>query len=590
MEKFRALGLSEATIQTLEKRGFEEPTEIQEKTVPVLLSSTKDIIAQAQTGTGKTAAFGLAFVEKMEPFAPAPQAVVLVPTRELALQVAEELNALKGETQLRIVPIYGGQSIGLQFGRLKKGADIIIGTPGRVMDHLGRGTLDLTMVDYVVLDEADEMLNMGFIEDIEEILTMVNPNRQMLLFSATMPGRIKAMAGQFMPDYELIQAQRNQLTTALVDQIYYEVRQGDKFDALCRIIDMETDFYGIIFCRTKVDVDFIAEKLSGRGYNAEALHGDIAQAQRERILKGFKDRTTRVMVATDVAARGIDVNNLTHVINYALPQNPESYVHRIGRTGRAGNEGTAITFITPAEYSRLTFIKRITGTDIRKEKVPGADEVIAFKQARIRKDVEELLEKGELDSFQSMADDLLKDTEPRDVLAALLKLAYGEELDEDNYGTIKEFTRDSRRGGRTRLFLTTGKRDNMTPRKLAQLLETEAGVPSQAIDRIDIYDVYSFISVSFEDAEVILKRFAKKGKGSPIVAEKAAQGKNAPSDRFHKGGGGWKGGQRSGGYGSRPGQTGGRSGGRQGFRSGGPGGQRSGGSYPKRQPWEPRES
>jgi len=574
MEKFRALGLSEATLTTLEKRGFEEPTEIQEKTIPVLLTTQKDVIAQAQTGTGKTAAFGLAFVERLAPNAPAPQAVVLVPTRELALQVAEELNALKGQTNLRTVPIYGGQNIGLQFGRLKKGADIIIGTPGRVMDHLDRGTLDLSVVDYVVLDEADEMLNMGFVEDIEQILTSVNPARQMLLFSATMPPRIKSLARQFMPEYEFIQAEHNQLTTALVDQIYYEVRQGDKFEALCRIIDMETDFYGIIFCRTKVDVDFVSEKLSGRGYNAEALHGDIAQMQRERILKGFKDRTTRVLVATDVAARGIDVNNLTHVINFALPQNPESYVHRIGRTGRAGNQGTAITFITPAEFSRLSFIKKITGTNIRREKVPGTDEVIAFKQTRIRKDVADLVEAGGLDLYRDMAGQLLLNTDAADVVAALLKLSYADELDEDNYGDIKDMGRQAPGNGKVRLFLTTGKKDGMTPRKLADIIEQEVGIPSRMIDRIDIYDIYSFISVGLEDAETILAHFTKKGKGHSIVAERAAQGKNPPGQRFHQ--------NKGGGYGFRPGHPG-RSGGyKAGYSS------KSKPPREKRQPWEPR--
>jgi len=563
MEKFRELGLSESTLKTLEKRGFEEPTEIQAKTVPVLLTSKKDVIAQAQTGTGKTAAFGLAFVEKLTAGASAPQAVVLVPTRELALQVAEELSALKGENKLRIVPIYGGQSIGLQFSRLKKGADIIIGTPGRVMDHLSRGTLKLGEVDYVVLDEADEMLNMGFIEDIEEILTQVNDDRQMLCFSATMPNRIKDMAKRFMPEFDLIEAKTAQLTTALVDQIYYEVRQGDKFEALCRIIDMEPDFYGIIFCRTKVDVDFISEKLGSRGYNAEALHGDIAQAQRERILNNFKDQNTRVMVATDVAARGIDVNNLTHVINHALPQNPESYVHRIGRTGRAGNQGTAITFITPAEYSRLTFIKRITGTTIRKETVPGADQVVAFKQAKIRKDLEDLLNLGGLESFETMAEEIIGDADPQKVTAALLKMAYGKELDERSYGTIQEVSRDFKKGDKARLFLTTGKKDGMTPRKLAAIIENEAGVPSRFIDKIDIYDIYSFVSVSLRDAEAILKRFSKRDNGSPIVAEHASRGKGGPAGRSQQGG-----------YRGRSGHPGGRSGG---YRAkGGPRGYKSG--------------
>ncbi|MFC1808679.1 DEAD/DEAH box helicase [Candidatus Omnitrophota bacterium] len=370
MTTFKDLGLSTATLQILDKKGFEKPTLIQEKAIPALLKGDKDIIGQAQTGTGKTAAFGLPIFERMESPHETVQVLVLTPTRELAIQVSEELHSLQGKKKLSIVPIYGGQSIVLQLRSLKRGVDIVVGTPGRVMDHLRRKTLKLGHISYLVLDEADEMLNMGFLEDIQTIMKETNPHKRTLLFSATMPQEIMRTAKKYMGEFDIIKATTGQLTVSQTEQIYFEVNESDKFEALCRILDMEEDFYGLVFCRTKVDVDRVANHLAERGYDTDALHGDIAQALREKILGKFRKRVITILVATDVAARGIDVKDLTHVINYALPQGPESYVHRIGRTGRAGREGVAITFITPAEYRRLEFIKRITKTDIKKSKYP----------------------------------------------------------------------------------------------------------------------------------------------------------------------------------------------------------------------------
>jgi len=293
--------------------------------------------------------------------------LILAPTRELAVQVCEEINSLKGHKRLQIAPIYGGQSYGEQFRRLKRGVDIIVGTPGRIQDHIDKGSLDLSHLSHLILDEADEMLNMGFVEDIEKILESVNEEKRMVLFSATMPKAILNIAHKYMGDYEVLAVKKEQLTTNLTEQIYYELSERDKFEALCRIIDIEDDFYGIVFCRTKVKSDEVAERLINRGYTAAALHGDISQNMRERILSQFKDKKINILVATDVAARGIDVTNLTHVINYSLPQDPESYVHRIGRTGRAGQEGTAITFVTHSEYRMMIRIKRMANTDIKKK-------------------------------------------------------------------------------------------------------------------------------------------------------------------------------------------------------------------------------
>ncbi len=439
IKKFNELGLSERSLQAIIKKGFEEPTEIQAKTIPVLLKTNKHIIAQAQTGTGKTAAFGLVFVEKLKAYQELPQALVLAPTRELAVQVSEEINSLKGDNPLRVVPLYGGQAIGLQITQLKKGIDVVVGTPGRILDHLRNKKLNLSQIKYLVLDEADEMLNMGFIEDIEAILEYANKQKQMLLFSATMPAKILALVNKYMPQYELIEVKKPNLANNLVDQIYYEVYQRDKFDALCRIIDLAEDFYGIVFCRTKVDVDYTVKHLNDRGYSAEALHGDIAQSQRERILKNFKAKKTMILVATDVAARGIDVNNLTHVINYALPQDPESYVHRIGRTGRAGKVGTAITFITPDEFRRLSFIKKIAKTDIRREKVPSVKKIIELKKSRLAVELKKIMETIDLSEYKKLAQTLFAEEQDQGLaLAALLKYTLAHEFDLSRYTEIAE--------------------------------------------------------------------------------------------------------------------------------------------------------
>ena len=535
MEKFRNLGLSKSALNALAQKGFEEPTEIQEKTIPVLLESNTDIIAQAQTGTGKTAAFGLVFIEKLSHGGKNPQALVLTPTRELAIQVTEEINSLKGENDLIIVPIYGGQSINLQNKQLKRGVDVIVGTPGRILDHLRHNTLNLGEIKYLVLDEADEMLNMGFIDDIEEILKHANKERRMLLFSATMPSRIMALAKNYMPDYKMIQAKKDQTTTNLIDQIYFEVRTSDKFEALCRIIDIGKDFYGIIFCRTKVNADLIAKNLIDRGYSAEGLHGDIAQNQRERNLKNFRNKKTMILVATDVAARGIDVNNLTHVINYCLPQDPESYIHRIGRTGRAGNEGTAITFVTPEEYKRLSFIKRIAKAEIRKEEVPDAEEVISIKKERISSEIQEIVKNDSLEYYKDLVDTIIGDMDEKTAIAALLKYSFADELDISAYSDIKKI-KSSKQAGinigeKTRLFITIGKKDSMTPKKLVDLIERSAGVKKSLIRNVDVFETYSFVTVPFEEAELILENFKKNRKGRKIVVEKASSKKGFGKSR-----------------------------------------------------------
>ena len=514
LEEFRALGLSEDILAALSKKGFETPSAIQSLTIPHLLGTDKDIIAQAQTGTGKTAAFGLPIIQMLTARGQAPQAIVLVPTRELALQVTQELQSFN-TGGLAIAPIYGGASITEQLRRLKKGIDIVVGTPGRILDHIRRRTLDLSEIAYMVLDEADEMLNMGFIEDIEAIMQEMTSPKRVLLFSATMPERIASLARNYMNDPDLLKVESKNITTDLTNQIYFEVREGDKLDALTRIIDVEPEFYGIVFSRTKVGVDETVNRLLERGYAVEGLHGDISQVQREKILGKFKKKNVNILVATDVAARGIDVNNLTHVINYSLPQDSDSYVHRIGRTGRAGNQGTAITFISPSEMRQFGFLKRNIKADIKLEKLPTPADVIATKRNKIKEDLYTIVESENYRECESMAAELLESYAPEVALSALLRLAFKNELSESSYPEIRSINVD--RKGKARIFIAVGGRDGYDPRKLVKLLKRECGLSDHNIDDIKVMDDFSFATVPFDQANKVVRALNMLSKGRPIA-------------------------------------------------------------------------
>lgn len=537
-KRFDQLGLGEKTLEAIKLKGFEEPTAIQEMTIPRMLQGENDIIAQAQTGTGKTAAFGLPLIELSDPKKRTVQALILVPTRELAIQVSEEIHSLKGKSPLDVIPIYGGQSIDQQLRRLRRGVQIVVGTPGRIIDHLKRKSLNLEDVKHLILDEADEMLNMGFIEDMEEIMSYTGLDKRTLLFSATMPPRIAELAKKYMIGYELLSAGKEGLTTALTEQIYYEVKASDKFEALCRIIDIEEVFYGLVFCRTKIDVDHVASHLIDRGYDAEAIHGDISQAQRERTLDRFRKRSITILVATDVAARGIDVNDLTHVINYSLPQDPESYVHRIGRTGRAGKEGTAITFITPSEYRKLMIIRRVAGSDIKKSQVPTVKEIIKAKKRKVYEDIAGMLESDMERAYLRWADKLLEEREPRNVVAALLDYSFRDDMDTSSYSDIKEPERGKPRGrnelrqidrdGKTRLFVALGKKDGMHPGKLVKMVLEKIDISPRLITDIQVMESFSFMTVPFNKAEALMDEF-RKGRGKPLITrakgERGGKGK-----------------------------------------------------------------
>jgi len=530
IERFKKLGLSDEVVEAVSKKGFEEPTPIQTLTIPAMLRNNTNIIVQSQTGTGKTAAFGLPLIEMIDAKEKNVQAMIVTPTRELAIQVAEEINSLKGNTGLQVIPVYGGQSIDQQLRRLKKGVHIVVGTPGRVIDHLKRKTLNLRDIDHLILDEADEMLNMGFIEDVEEIMKYTNPEKRTLLFSATIPARIKSLAKKYMTGYEFITIEKQQPTVSLTEQIYYEVRHSDKFEALCRIIDIEEDFYGLVFCRTKSDVDEVTNHLIERGYDADFIHGDISQSQREKTLNRFKKKNVNILIATDVAARGLDVNNMTHVINYSLPHDPESYVHRIGRTGRAGKEGTAITFVTPSENHKLMFIQRKAKTDIKKHKVPNVKDIINAKTRKINDDIA-AIENEQIDStYFNWAKKLLEDNNNTEILAKILSYSFDDKLNPGLYNEIQEVSSRNRKielEGKTRLFVAMGKKDKLTPAKLVKFIFENTGVNKSVIDQVDVYNEFSFINVPFKEAKTILRIFQKKSgnKRSLIVKARTKQKK-----------------------------------------------------------------
>jgi ATP-dependent RNA helicase DeaD len=382
----------------------------------------------------------------------------------------------------------------------------------------------LQQISYLILDEADEMLNMGFIDDIETIFQQTNEEKKVLLFSATMPKAILKVATTYMGDYQLVSVKTSQLTTTQTTQRYFEVRESDKFEALCRIIDIEPAFYGIIFCKTKLDCDFLTTKLNERGYQAQGLHGDIQQKQREKILKSFKDKQSIILVATDVAARGIDVNDITHVINYSLPQDTDSYVHRVGRTGRAGKTGKAITFVSPQEYKRIVLIQRMTKTDIQKGAVPSAKDIIQARILKLKTDVQAVLGGAAYQEYLDIAREVMADSPAEDVIAALLKLQYPEGLTLESFKTISEVSIDTT--GTSRLFIALGRKQGYSPRSLVDFIQQEAGVSPREIDDVRVLEDFSFVTVPFADAEVILHVFSKKKSGGRSLVSKARD-KNA---------------------------------------------------------------
>ena len=526
--RFEEMGLSEEIQKAVRYMGFEEASPIQAKAIPAMISGI-DLIGQAQTGTGKTAAFGIPILEKVDPKLKKLQAIVLCPTRELAIQVADEIRNLSRYMHgIKVLPIYGGQDIVKQIRSLKSGTQIVIGTPGRVMDHMRRKTMKLDFVHTVVLDEADEMLNMGFREDIEFVLSGVPEERQIVLFSATMPKPIMEITKKFQNNAKVIKVTKKELTVPNIEQYYYDVKPKKKEEVLSRLLDIYSPRLSVVFCNTKKQVDLLVNALLGRGYFAAGLHGDMKQEQRDRVMQGFRTGKTEILVATDVAARGIDVDEVEAVFNYDLPQDDEYYVHRIGRTGRAGREGRAFSFVSGKEVYKLKEIQRYCKTKIYAQKVPSLNDVANTKMENILDDVERVIEQEDLDMMINAIEERVNNSEftAMDMAAAFLKICCG--MTEDNKNTEEkdwEFG-DTGAGedGMVRLFINIGKKQRVRPGDILGAIAGESGMDGKLIGTIDMYDKYTFVEVPREYAREVLNAMKNvKIKGKTVAVEPANQ-------------------------------------------------------------------
>lgn len=522
--KFDELGLCTEIQKAIKYMGFEEPSPIQRKAIPVMMSG-RDLIGQAQTGTGKTAAFGIPMLEKINPRNKKIQGIVLCPTRELAIQVADEIrNLARYMHSIKVVPIYGGQDIVKQIRSLKSGAQLVIGTPGRVMDHMRRKTIKLTDVNTVILDEADEMLNMGFREDIETILEGIPQEHQTVLFSATMPKPILDITRRFQKDAEVIKVVKKELTVSNIEQFYYEVKPKNKEEVLSRLLDIYSPKLSVIFCNTKKQVDLLVTALLGRGYFAAGLHGDMKQAQRDRVMDGFRSGKTDILVATDVAARGIDVDDVEAVFNYDLPQDDEYYVHRIGRTGRAGRVGRSFSFVSGKEVYKLKEIQRYCKTKIYAQKVPSLDDVANTKMEKILDEVDQVIDQEDLTTMINAIESKLNgsDYTAMDIAAAFLKMHTGMLPTDETPEEIDFGDTGAEEPGMVRLFINIGKKQKAKPGDILGALAGETGMPGKLIGTIDMFDKYTFVEVPREYAKEVLHAMQNaKIKGKSIAIEPA---------------------------------------------------------------------
>lgn len=547
---FAALGLEAKLLAALDALGYEEPTPIQREAIPPLLAG-QDLLGQAATGTGKTAAFTLPLLQRITQLArrPHPSALILVPTRELAIQVAEAVNRYGKELRIVVLPVYGGQAIGPQLHTLKRGVDVVVATPGRALDHIRRNTLQLKHVHIVVLDEADEMLDMGFADDLDAILDQTPGERQTALFSATMPPRIAAIAHRHLKDPVEIKIARETVRAGAaprVRQTAYIVTRPHKVAALGRVLDMTSPTSALVFCRTRLEVDELTEMLKGRGYRAEAIHGGMTQVQRDRVMKAFRSGKTELLVATDVAARGLDIPHVSHVINFDVPSAPEAYVHRIGRTGRAGREGAAITIVEPREQRLLRNIEHLTKSKIDVANVPSVADLKVKRLESTRESVQDALAAGELDLFRVVVESLAEKHDPKDVAAAAIKLVYqanGEERAEAEIPTVSARREDagemsrrhaSHQGERargstagehsrspygrtgrtasstmTKLHIAAGRAAGIRPGDLVGAIANEAGLDSRVLGAIEVTDKFSLVEVPEEMADGIIEALSR---------------------------------------------------------------------------------
>lgn len=542
--KFDELNIDERILRAIEDMGFEETSPIQTQAIPAVCEGI-DVVGQAQTGTGKTAAYTIPMLMKIDPQIKKPQAIVLCPTRELAVQVAEEIRKLaKYMSDIKVLPVYGGQEIVRQIKSLKTGVQIIVGTPGRVMDHMRRKTVKFDNINMVILDEADEMLDMGFREDMETILTETPEDRQTVMFSATMPKAIMDIARNFQKDVRIIKVVRKELTVSNIEQFYYEVRPKNKTEVLCRLIDIYNPRLSVVFCNTKRQVDELISELKGRGYFADGIHGDMKQQQRDRVMDDFRSGKVDILIATDVAARGIDVDDVDMVFNYDIPQDEEYYVHRIGRTGRAGRSGMALSFISGKEVYKLKDIERYCKTKILAKPVPSLDDVKNTKLDNMFDKIRQTIEEGGLTDMVNLVEEHVNQEEytSMDMAAALLKMLIGDTLDREDEVEEFHFDTDKDDSRMVRLFINIGKKDKIKPANILGAIAGESGMPGKLVGAIDMMDNYTFVDVPAIHAEKILKAMNDNVqiKGRRVNVEKANQsrgkgrGKGKHKDKARK--------------------------------------------------------
>jgi ATP-dependent RNA helicase DeaD len=597
MNPFIELGIRHDIVNAISELGFENPTPIQEQSIPVLLTGSNDFVGLAQTGTGKTAAFGLPLLELLDFEENHPQALVLCPTRELCLQITNDIkNYSKKMHNVNVVAVYGGASIMDQLRQIKRGVQIVVATPGRMLDIINRKAIDFSRVKYVVLDEADEMLNMGFQEDIDNILSTTPDEKKTWLFSATMPAEVRRIAKKYMDNpFELTMGTKN-TGNANIEHEYYIVRARDKYAAFKRIVDFNPDIFGIVFCRTKIETQDIAEALIKDGYNADSLHGDLSQQQRDKVMKRYRERSLQLLIATDVAARGIDVNDVTHVINYSLPDEVENYTHRSGRTARAGKTGVSISIVNGKELGKIRQIERTIGKKFVKAEIPTGFDVCEKQLFSIVHKVHNVVVNEEqIEQYLPRINEEFKDFTKEDFIKRFASIEFNRFLDyyqnaPDLNASVEEGRtrdRDDRapRGASsgpsayTRLFINLGSVDEFNRGDLLGYICNQSKISGRSVGKIDVKGVYSFFEVPNEDVEKVNAGFqGAEYKGRPVRIEVSGEG---TSDRRESsGGGGYRGGERrEGGGGYRGGERREGSGGyRGGERREGGGGERRSGS------------
>ena len=569
MNKFEQLGLNESLLLAIKDLGFENPSEVQEKAIPVLLESETDLVALAQTGTGKTAAFGFPLIQKIDANNRNTQALILSPTRELCLQITNELKLYsKYEKGINVVAVYGGASISEQAREVKRGAQIIVATPGRMQDMINRGYVNISQINYCILDEADEMLNMGFYEDIVSILSTTPDEKNTWLFSATMPAEVSRIAKKFMHDPVEITVGTKNSGSATVSHEFYLVNARDRYEALKRLADANPDIFSVIFCRTKRDTQAVAEKLIEDGYNAAALHGDLSQAQRDSVMKSFRGRQIQMLVATDVAARGIDVDNITHVVNYQLPDEIETYNHRSGRTGRAGKLGTSIVIVTKSELRKISSIERIIKQKFEEKTIPSGIEICEIQLLHLATKIKDTEVDHEIDNYLPAINEVLDGLSKEELIKKMVSVEFNRfinyykknrDLSSQNAGSDRREERAPRENtsGATRYFVNIGSRDNFDWMQLKDFLRDTLELGREDVYKVDVKEGFSFFNTDEEHTDKvmgILNGMEIEGRRINVEISKNDGG----GRRDHNGrssGGGFRGerssGPRSGGFGPR---------------------------------------